>query len=306
MAAAAARSLHEKLPLYYMLLKRLEKKDFAGGVYYADALLRTTPQALPDVMPALTFVASTPAAVGELNSVLAKNPPWRRAFLSELPKSAADPRTPLELLLALKNTLVPPSVDDLRPYLNFLVQKKEYELAYYAWLQFLPPEQLARVSLLHNGSFEGPMSGLPFDWSIASGAGVTVEVLTRTDAEDQHALLISFEHGRVEFNGVTQLLMLAPGDYEFHGKFKGELAGRRGLKWRLACADTPAHMLGESVMLLGMNPIWKDIEFSFNVPDDDCRAQHVRLDLDARMSSEQLVTGAIWIDELKIVRGASK
>src|SRR5262249_36857229 len=162
------------------------------------------------------------------------------------------------------------------PYFDFLVDKKQYELAYYAWLQFLPPEQLARVGLLYNGSFEFPTSGLPFDWALPSGAGVTAEVLTRTDADDQHALLIRFEQGRAEFHGIAQLLMLAPGDYQFHGKFKGELAGRRGLKWRIACADTPARVLGESVMLLGMNPIWKDIDFSFNVPGEDCRAQQVR------------------------------
>jgi hypothetical protein len=55
-------------------------------------------------------------------------------------------------------------------------------------------------------------------------------------------------------------------------------------------------------MMIGTNPIWKDIEFTFTVPGQDCRAQQLRLDLDARMSSEQLVTGEMWIDELQISR----
>jgi hypothetical protein len=171
-------------------------------------------------------------------------------------------------------------------------------------LQFLPAEQLSKVGLLYNGSFEFTPSGLSFDWMIPSGAGVTTEILPRTDADGDNALSITFEQGRVEFNGVTQLLMLAPGDYDFKGKFKGELIGRRGLKWRISCAGGSAP-LAESEMMIGTNPIWKDIEFTFTVPSENCRAQQLRLDLDARMSSEQLVTGEMWIDELQISRRAA-
>ena len=43
-------------------------------------------------------------------------------------------------------------------------------------------------------------------------------------------------HG-VEFQPVWQLLMLPEGRYKLKGEYKGEIAGRRGLVWRLACAD---------------------------------------------------------------------
>jgi hypothetical protein len=304
MEAAASRSLHERLPIYYLMQKRLQQKNYAQAVYFADALLRTTPEVLPNLMPALAFMAETPNAADELKSVLAKNPPWRSGFLAALPSSVSDARTPLDVLLAIKDSSTPPRTADLRSYLDFLVSKKIYELAYYTWLQFLPVEQLSKVGNLYNGSFELTPSGLPFDWVIASGAGVTTEILPRTDADGENALFISFEQGRVEFNGVTQLLMLAPGDYEFKGKFKGELVGPRGLKWRIACAGGSAP-LAESAMMIGAHPIWKDIEFSFTVPSGECRAQQLRLDLDARMSSEQLVTGSVWIDELQISRRAA-
>jgi hypothetical protein len=55
-------------------------------------------------------------------------------------------------------------------------------------------------------------------------------------------------------------------------------------------------------MLIGAHPIWKDLEFSFTVPAENCRAQQLRLDLDARMSSEQFVTGAMWFGDLDISR----
>ena len=305
MRAAATRSLHERFPIYLLMLKGIEKKDYAAAIYYADALLRTTPQALADVMPTLVYVAETPVASSELKAVLAKNPPWRAEFFSALPMAASDAHTPLELFLAIKDTLAPPTTADLRPYLNFLLEKKQYELAYFAWLQFLPAEQLRSVGFLYNGSFELTPSGLPFDWVIVSGAGVTTEILNRPDQEGQHALLIRFEQGRVEFHGVTQLLMLAPGAYQFKGRFKGEIVGRRGLKWHIVCA-AGAGRLGESAMLIGATPAWRDIEFPFTVPSGNCRTQQLRLDLDARMSSEQLVTGTMWFDELKIGRLAGE
>ena len=58
-------------------------------------------------------------------------------------------------------------------------------------------------------------------------------------------------------------------------------------------------------MATGASPRWKDVEFTFTVPDESCRAQAVRLEHDARMASEQLVTGTLWYDELRITRAAN-
>jgi hypothetical protein len=55
-------------------------------------------------------------------------------------------------------------------------------------------------------------------------------------------------------------------------------------------------------MMVGAAKPWKTAEFSFTVPGTECRAQQLRLSLDARMPSEQLVSGSIWFDELQIDR----
>jgi hypothetical protein len=96
--------------------------------------------------------------------------------------------------------------------------------------------------------------------------------------------------------------MLTPGNYRFAGKYTGEVVGPRGLRWRVFCAGAAAKPIGESSMIGGVVSAWQDVDFSFAVPAADCRAQYVQLDLDARMASEQLVTGSMMFDQLQISR----
>ncbi len=137
---------------------------------------------------------------------------------------------------------------------------------------------------------------------MTSGSGVSVDIVPRPEKPGEHALFIEFEHGRVDYRSITQMTMLTPGNYWFHGKYKGELAGPRGLKWRVICAGAGGQTIGESEMIIGVMPSWSDLRFGFTVPDADCLAQDVRLDLDARMASERLIAGSVWWDELQIVR----
>jgi len=96
------------------------------------------------------------------------------------------------------------------------------------------------------------------------------------------------------------VLLLGPGAYRLSARHRGELAGPRGLVWRVACLNGPS--IGQGPMALGAAPQWTETGFAFTVPEADCRAQQLRLVLDARMPSEQLVSGSVWYDELRIAR----
>jgi hypothetical protein len=300
MQTSVRYSMNESFAVAWLVDKSFEKKDYDDTLKYADVLLRTRPQLISYIMPTLVQIAENKDTGSGLRRLLSDNPPWRAQFFDALPSSVSDARTPLELLLAMKDSPYPPATEDLRGYLNFLIGRKFYALAYYAWLQFLPAEQLNSLGPLFNGSFETAPSGLPFDWVIAPGAGVTIDIAPAPGREESRALVVAFEQGRVEFRGVTQLIMLAPGRYQFNGRYTGELSGQRGLKWRIACAG--GAMIGESGMVAGRTATWRDIEFGFAVPTSDCPAQYLRLDLDARMSSEQFASGTLWFDDLRIAR----
>ena len=305
MQAAADRSWSESVAIYWLMLKSFEKRDYATALRYADAFLRKRPRFMAQAMPILVRIAENQdeKAVGALKTLLMSDPPWRSSFFSNLPKTISDARTPLQLLLSVKETASPPTVADLRGYLNFLIGRKFYELAYYTWLQFLPPEQLSRTGFLANGSFEVAPSGLPFDWVISKGStGVTTDITLRPELDGEHALYLEFGPGRADFRGVSQLLMLAPGTYELKGHYKGEIIGRRGLQWSITCAGSARDPIGESRMFLGTARTWTDFLIPFTVPDADCRAQKLRLSLTARSASERLVSGSIWYDKMQISR----
>jgi len=303
MQAAARHSLRETAAVYWMMRKRFEEHDHAAAIHYADVLLRTRQNGIAYAIPTLARIAENKDAVGSLKETLATNPPWRGQFFTALNANITDAGTPLELLLGLKTTPNPPTLTDLRNYLNFLIKHQYYELAYYSWLQFLPARQLRRAGMLFNGSFELAPSGLPFDWVIMPGSGVTIDIARKRNQDGDRGLYVEFGHGRVDFRGVAQLVALPPGTYQLAGMYRGQVVGRRGLEWRVTCAGADTKLIGKSaISAMGAATEWTEFVFLFTVPPTDCRAQYVRLALEARSASERLLSGAIWYDDLRITR----
>jgi hypothetical protein len=302
MQAAVRRSLFESFAVDWMMRKSYEARDYRATMDYAETLLRTRSNGPELVMPMLGQIAENPGASKELKEVLAGNPPWRTLFFKSLPTIISDARTPIDIFLSLKDTPTPPTPADFVGYLDFLVDRGLYELAYYTWLQFLPGETLSKAGYLFNGSFEAAPFGLPFDWVFTAGSGVTIDIARRPDSEREHALFMSFGPGRVNAFGVKQLVVLPPGSYQFRGNYKADITSQRGLVWRITCVRGPKTLIGESSPVSEAGASWKALEFSFTVPETDCPAQYVQLALDARSASEQFVSGSLWYDDLRIVR----
>lgn len=302
MFTAARRSLRDRPAVYWTMRRSVEKGNFANAAHYADALLRSGGKSMQLAAPYLGKMAEIPEARDDIKMLLATNPPWRPGFFSGLDGNITDPRTPLQLFLALKTTDAPPSPHELDAYLRLLIKYNFYDLAYYTWLQFLPAEQLSQAGYLFDGGFEYDPSGSPFDWAIGSGTDVTTEIAPRDDQANGHALYIEFGDGRVNFRPITQTLMLPPGRYALTGAWKGQIAGKRGLKWQVTCVGKSPIKIGESEMLSAGPTRWGNFEAKFAVPDSDCTAQTLRLILDARSASETMVSGSAWFDDLRIAK----
>jgi len=301
MQAAVARSRRESIAVFWLLTDSLSRKDFGAVLENADVLMRSRPQLVPYVMSYLGQMAESDEARRLLLAKLASLEPkaWRGRFVQELPRYVRDVRTPLKVLQALKEVGQPPSASDLNNYLSFLIAKKFPDLAYYSWLQFLPEAELQTIGFVTNGNFERAPSGVPFDWRIATPRNATAEIRETGDTQHGKALHISFGSGRVRFPTVTQTLMLSPGRYTLSATYQGEVVAKRGLRWRLTCAEKPGTQIAETEMIAGKHTDWTAVTRTFDVPAD-CRAQTLSLIHDARSASEELISGAIVFDDVRI------
>jgi hypothetical protein len=303
MQAAARRSLLESVAVIWMMLREYEHGNYRLAISYADALLRSR---YPDpelALQVLSRIAEHPDASAQLKDFLVGDPPWREQFFMSLPTRISDARSPLGILLSLKGTRKPPTPAELRPYLQFLVGHGFHELAYYAWLQFLPSEALSRAGHLFNGSFEFDPSGLPFDWTFSAKSGVTIQIANRVDSNGR-ALFLEFGPGRIEDLRVAQLVVLPPGNYRFLGKHQVDTVSQRGLQWRIKCVNRARTQIGQSPPVAGSS-VWDNFEFPFTIPETDCPVQHVQLVFDASSASERFIAGSLWYDDLRIVREPS-
>lgn len=301
--ASARRSLREPEPHAWRIHEAIKEKDWRLAMRHADILMRMHDHSIGPLTPLVAHLAETREAWSAVRDAVMETPPWRKDFLAGMNNAVSDARTPLELLLALKGTTSPPTKDELGTYLGFLVSRRLFDLAYYTWLQFLPPEQLAMVGPLFNGSFEIQPSGFPFDWQLQTKGAAGVFVARRPDRPSSRALVVNLAPESAGRSLAGQILRLTPGRYRLTGEVTGEIAGRRGVRWRVACVEQKASReIGASEMFVGSINGWKTFDVAIEVPETGCAAQTLGLFLDTHLPADRPIAGSIWFDELAIRR----
>lgn len=298
-AEAVRRSKHDSLAVFMMIRRSLDAEDWDGALFYTDVLMRARHDLVAAVSPVLVRLLEIPAASDKVKSTITRRPVWRSAFLEGMYASLTNARTPLELFLALKEAGSPPSQAEISAYLDFLNRNRFYDVAYFAWLQFLPPELMISAGFVFNGSFELPASGMPFDWTLPRPLGSTVEIARVPGEPTNRALRIAFGNERVQLGDIQQRILLGPGSYTLTGRLKGEVTGRRGTRVTVSCAATTNERIAETPMFVGNATTWRPFDVTFNVPAS-CPSQMIRVIHDARFSAEQMVRGTVWYDDIRI------
>lgn len=295
-------SMRESYAGYWLMQRAVSAGDIPKALGYANTLLSSRSATMPYVIPTIARLAETDAHRDDVVALLASGPAWRSTAFARLYTSMTDARTPLKLMLGLKDSPNPPTPGEVELYVRFLVGRNFTELAYSTWLQFQPPGFISQLRPLQNGGFEEPIGGSPFNWAIKKGTNAAVAIRPRPGSEGAKALQIDFRSSRGNFPQIFQYTLLGPGQYTLKGIYQGSLISPRGLIWKVTCQSGAA--LAATDNIRGKHPDWRPFQLTFTVPPTGCRSQQITLDLDARAASEMMATGTIFFDDLEIVRGA--
>lgn len=300
MRMAAARSLRDVRSQIWLADYQLLNGNYSEAFERIDALLRVWPELGDTLFPVLTGLAIQPESSDVVISALQENPPWRRNFFAMMPKSLAEPSKLSAVYSSLMKGSTPPTTEEVRPYLQVLIEHGEAPLAYAVWQESLPPERRSLASVT-NGEFDHAISNSGFDWRLESIRGAQAKVVSVGNGGQ--ALKVEFYNTRVPFRHVSQVLLLAPGTYRLLGRSKANhLQNERGLQWTVSCARGSNESLGETERMSGTFP-WIEFAAQFEVPDrNDCQTQVLQLQLAARIPVEQKIVGDIWFDGLQVER----
>jgi cytochrome c-type biogenesis protein CcmH/NrfG len=300
MRSAVARNIRDVKSQGWLFVRAAQQGDFESATHHLDAMLRARPEIGEAMLPALVELATMEAARSALLERLATNPSWRTWFLVNVARETPDPRVLSSIYTELKSAPIPLSDVELSAFLDRLVAKGFYDLAYLNWITSVSPARLATIGWLTNGAFEEPITRAPFDWQIRKVRGAETDISYSGAAN--RALRVSFLGTRVPYAHVSQILLLPGGHYRFSGRVRSiGFKNSRGLWWRMVCADT-GDALGATDRVMGSVP-WTDFNLTFTVPEGrSCRGQVLRLELAARIPAERQASGEIWYDDLEIAR----
>lgn len=298
---AATRTPRDQPSQAWLLDYHLAEGNLPAAMENLDLLLRVNPVMFANLEAMLLGLVSAAPAHDALAERLAAAPPWRTRLLVTAAAKAPSAQAVAPLFDRLRQAPGGLAPAELSAWVDRLGREGLWGQAYLTWVSQLPPERLAGLGNVYNGSFEWAPGQGGFDWRIGRIAGARIDRLPTEGATDRLALRVAFEDRRVPFAHVRQLLALGPGRYTLTGRARPDnLRSERGLVWTITCASGgPA--LGETAPLRGNGP-WREFEAGFTVPAENCGAQWLVLRLPARIPAEQRIGGHMWFDALKISR----
>ena len=267
---------------------------------HIDMLLRIEPEKNWRQYTLLQKLSAFPPAHVALAAALAKRPAWREGLMARIcPSELGSSALVAPLMNRVREQPGGLSEQELKVWLPCLEHDGRWGEAYLTWVSSLPPRQRLKLTNIFNGGFEDEPSGVGFDWVIGSDPSFQVERLDTEGAVGKSALRITFPEGKVQFNHVSQWLVLGPGSYTLGGRYRAEgLRSEQGLVWDLRCAEGNRE-LAKSPSVSGLTT-WKRFDVPFEVPVRGCQGQRLQLTLPSDSGTAQRVGGRAWFDDLKI------
>lgn len=273
----------------------LKQGDLPAAMAQIDALLRLSPSRGQTLYPALVQQAQDKHFAEALGAVLAKDPPWRPAFLRVLDKEATS--TAVDQIYAWLQQHGELSKDETGRWLDRMLADGRWGDAYAHWVGTLGANA-SRLSPVHDGGFADEPSGQGFGWRNVASRGVFTDIEAGAGPDGSRAAHMHFIGRPAARGNLRQALLLAPGTFRLSLKARSEfLHSDQGLQWVARCDRGPAIATLE---VPDGNAGWRMLSADFEVPSEHCPGQWLELVNPAVRGSAQNVSGDLWIDDVAI------
>ena len=172
------------------LFAAVQKRDVLQALDLADSLLRRD-QLTAEMTPLLNAMETMPEARAEIVRRLAKLPPWREAYLSNVSalKTAPLLEGRYRLLMDLQDGSTKLSMSELAPSVNQIANAGKIAEASQLWRRHVGKTKGS--SILLDGNFArfgesdfGERVGVPFEWYTSTGAGFSVTPIEGANGTD--------------------------------------------------------------------------------------------------------------------------
>lgn len=268
-------------------------------------LLVNYPPAANEAFPLFHRLLNNPEQTTVFANYIANPPTWWSSFFDYLIKNETDANKIQKIYLMRENSPHPPSPTERAAYMQHLISKQQWELAYAVWANALPAETTRRDSLFDGGFEDTEHLKQLFSWQLGTPAPtVRIQQSSTTGVSGKRALHITFRKGAkasIQFQHVSQLRMLPSGKYQLSGRYRlNQLTTPKGLRWRIHCyQQQPTTLLAESELFSGHTADWREFQMNVNIPAN-CPVQMLRLESDSSYAHHNTFVGEVWFDDLRL------
>ncbi len=235
--AGCALSPRDALIRLTLIENYARAQNWIAALDEADAAMRLDARLAQRMAPFVGMLARTPGAKTHLATLVRANPPWQRPFLMARPNGGMPMEAVFRSLSSLLDEQSAPGTMAQRDFIRGLIAQRRYELAYLAFLNFLPEGAVERVRSVYDGRFEGLPGPPPFNWSFFRQPEGFAELTPGRPGLSAHV---------AGFGAVTlarQTMALPPGDFRLDTNGVPDRSAPGTFIWNIRCLGSRTNLI---------------------------------------------------------------
>jgi hypothetical protein len=270
MQEVVRRDPRAKAGRIWLMADALRRGDLGTAAGHIERLMAIDPPQSLSYFPILADIAKQRGGERLIAAILARGPLWRTQFLGFLTTRGVAPERIFRLNTGPSGVARVGGEAAQAALIQQFIDRGDYDGAYVAWVNFLPPAALTKVTTVYDGGFAGLVGPQPFNWSFNDGEAASVGI------DRGHGLHVEYS-GAQTARLAAQTVLLKPGSYrfEYSAQGTGEVADGGALGWRLLCL--PANKPILDLPITGLTDRVVGRAARFTVPEG-CNAQLLSLE----------------------------